>query len=67
MNWERLIVGPRGRGLGRWRWPLGTVLGLAIAVFGALGDDWVTFGIGLAAAALAGALAISSFTRANER
>jgi hypothetical protein len=61
VNWERLVLGPPGKHLGRWRWPLGTVLGAAWAVLSALAGLWLWAGIGFAATVLCGALTMRNF------
>ena len=61
MNWQRLVLGPSGRGLGRSRWPLATLLAVAIAVYAALADDWTMFGLVAAAAVLFAAVTVRSY------
>ena len=53
MSWERTILGRPGEHLGPWRWPVGAVGGVAIAVLAALTGEWTW-------AVVAGALAVVS-------
>ena len=60
MNWQRLVLGPPGRGLGRSRWPLATILAVAVAVFAATAEDWTMFGLVAAAAVLFAVVTVRS-------
>jgi len=61
MNWERLALGPRGRGLGRSRWPVTTILALGVALFAALADDWTMFALVAIAAVLFAVVTVRSY------
>jgi len=55
MNWERVLLGNRGSGLGRTRYPITTVLLIAITIFWAIAGSWVAAILcGFAAAIFAG-------------
>ncbi len=61
MNWGRTILGPPGRGLGRGRWPLTTVLAAVVGVFLIIAGD-VLLGVGaLVLSAVFGFLTFRSF------
>jgi hypothetical protein len=40
MDWERMVLGPRGRGLGRSRWPLATAICLVAGGYSGYLGDW---------------------------
>ena len=61
MNWQRMVLGPSGRGLGRSRWPLATALSVAAAVFAALAKDWTMFGLVAVAAVLFAVVTVRSY------
>lgn len=52
MNWQRMVLGRPGRGLGGGgRWPVTTFLAVVVAIFAVVSGDWWL-------AILAGALAV---------
>ncbi len=61
MSWQRTILGPPGRGLGRSRWPLATILAVVVAVYAAIAEDWTMFGLVAAAALLFAAVSVRSY------
>jgi hypothetical protein len=60
MDWQRVVLGPRGRGLGRGRWPLTTILAIAAGVYAGLAGDWTMAAILFAAAVVFGTLTLRS-------
>lgn len=63
MNWRRTVLGPPGRGVGAWRFPLTTVLAIGVALFAALAEDWLTAAFALGLAVLMGALTLRAARR----
>ena len=63
MSWQRRVVGPSGRGVGAWRFPLTTVLAIGVAVFAALSGDWITAAVAFGLALLMGFLTFRGVTR----
>ncbi len=60
MDRQRVVLGPPGRGLGRGRWPLTTMIALVAGVYGAYLGDWTLAAIMFVAAAVFGALTFRS-------
>jgi hypothetical protein len=61
LNWGRTILGPPGRGLGRGRWPVTTILAAVVGVFLLLAGDVLLGVIVLGLAAVFGFLTFRSF------
>jgi hypothetical protein len=61
LNWGRTILGPPGRGIGRGRWPVTTVLAVVVGVFLLLAGDVLLGVIVLGLAAVFGFLTFRSF------
>ena len=58
MSRLRRVLGPPGRGVGAWRFPLTTVLAVGVAAFAALSGDYLTAAVALALAVVMGTLTL---------
>jgi hypothetical protein len=59
-NWERLALGPRGRWLGKDRWPVAGAIAMIGAVVAASGGAWLEAALFFAAAVVLALMTVKS-------
>lgn len=63
MNWTRISVGPRGRHLGRARWPLTALIATVAGLYAAVGNLWTQSALFFGAAVVLTAMTIWSYRK----
>ena len=63
MNWARIAVGPRGRHLGRARWPLTALIATVAGMSAAIGNLWTQAALFFGAAVALAAMTIWSYRK----
>jgi len=63
VNWTRIAVGPRGRHLGRARWPLTAFIATVAGTYAAVGNLWTQSALFFGAAVVLTAMTIRSYRK----